>query len=355
MGRRLAGVARARSPATTKLPGDPARTGREMTVLRLHCSGPLQLLMDFADSLRGTDADWSIAVDHHRIHRADVAWIDAVQSGGLATLHGARATPTAPTGRPRKYSTRCWTAIRDALDYENRPDHRRAWRLMSLVTATMRGIIVDDLITDPRGFRAINDEDFSEWVLRHGAHPDVRGIPLVRGLYDMVFGYEDGDQRSTRVRRRDSPVFLTGVVLFEYKGAIFWKMTAGMGDVVIAPLYQALRRRGVQFEFFHRLDALHLDVKPSGRRRDHHGPAGAPRRRRRTLRTTDDSSRSAGVSGRSHCSTRSNARDGIDGSGNAFRGTASDVETRVLRRGVDFDHVVLAVSHRDGRTSSPRS
>ena len=32
-----------------------------------------------------------------------------------------------------------------------------------------------------------------------------------------------------------------------------------MGDVVIAPLYQVLRRRGVQFEFFHRVDALHLD------------------------------------------------------------------------------------------------
>ena len=53
--------------------------------------------------------------------------------------------------------------------------------------------------------------------------------------------------------------FLIGQVLFGYRGAIFWKMTAGMGDVVIAPLYQALRRRGVKFEFFHRLDALHLD------------------------------------------------------------------------------------------------
>ncbi|HVI02499.1 MAG TPA: FAD-dependent oxidoreductase, partial [Enhygromyxa sp.] len=29
--------------------------------------------------------------------------------------------------------------------------------------------------------------------------------------------------------------------------------TSGMGDVVFAPLYEALRRRGVRFEFFHRL------------------------------------------------------------------------------------------------------
>jgi len=41
-------------------------------------------------------------------------------------------------------------------------------------------------------------------------------------------------------------------------------MTAGMGDVVIAPLYQALRRAGVEFEFFHRVDALHLDDRRSG-------------------------------------------------------------------------------------------
>jgi uncharacterized protein with NAD-binding domain and iron-sulfur cluster len=40
-------------------------------------------------------------------------------------------------------------------------------------------------------------------------------------------------------------------------------MRAGMGDVVFAPLYQALRRRGVRFRFFHRLDNLHL--APDGR------------------------------------------------------------------------------------------
>ena len=53
-------------------------------------------------------------------------------------------------------------------------------------------------------------------------------------------------------------VFMTSKMFFEYKGAIFWKMPAGMGDVVFAPLYQVLRRRGVQFEFFHRVDQLHV-------------------------------------------------------------------------------------------------
>src|SRR3954468_20724510 len=74
----------------------------------------------------------------------------------------------------------------------------------------------------------------------------------------MVFGYENGD-----IRRQSCSdglaVLLTGIALFQYKGAFFWKMSAGMGDVVIAPLYQALRRRGVRFEFFPWVGALHLD------------------------------------------------------------------------------------------------
>ena len=43
-----------------------------------------------------------------------------------------------------------------------------------------------------------------------------------------------------------------------YKGSIFYKMQAGMGDVVFAPMYEVLRRRGVKFRFFHRLDNIRL-------------------------------------------------------------------------------------------------
>ena len=127
-----------------------------------------------------------------------------------------------------------------------------------MMIAVIRGILADNLVTDPRGFRAINDEDYNAWLLRHGAHPDVLDFALVRGLYDLVFAYEDADPERPSFGAGQA-IFLTALALFEYKGAIFWKMTAGMGDIVVAPLYQVLRQRGVEFEFFHRLDALHLD------------------------------------------------------------------------------------------------
>ena len=141
-------------------------------------------------------------------------------------------------------------------------------------------------------------------------------------------------------------IFLIGLVLFEYKGAIFWKMTAGMGDVVIAPLYQVLRKRGVEFEFFHRLDALHLDDRTSADRRDHHGPPGPARRRRRPLRTADQGARPPRLSRALPLAdqTRPASPDCDRHRWRSHFGERDDVETRVLRRGVDFDHVVLAVS-----------
>jgi hypothetical protein len=62
-----------------------------------------------------------------------------------------------------------------------------SWLLMSLVTAVARGILADILITDPRGFGAINDEDFGAWLLRHGGHRDVLEFPLIRGLSGTAY------------------------------------------------------------------------------------------------------------------------------------------------------------------------
>ena len=165
----------------------------------------------------------------------------------------------------------------------------------------------------------------------------------MRGLYDLVFGYEDADP--------DRPafgagltLFLTGLVLFEYKGAIFWKMTAGMGDVVIAPLYQALRRRGVEFEFFHRLDALHLDDRHTASMRSPWARQVQLADGIDRLRTPDHRARTTRLS-RAH---RWRINSTLPQHRRRLRlesiWAASRRRDAGLRRGVDFDHVVLAVS-----------
>jgi uncharacterized protein with NAD-binding domain and iron-sulfur cluster len=321
------------------LPGDPDGTGREMTAVGF-VQRALQLVLDFTESLRGASpGTFALSTSPEPPQAPFSQTITDVQRSALATVL-AMLDPQLPEGTPTEVLEHALDAMRNGIEYENRPDHHRTWLLISLVTAVVRGIVADNLVTDPRGFRAINDEDFGEWIVRHGGHPDVLDYPLVRGVYDLVFGYEDADPEKPAVSA-GLMIFLIGLVLFEYKGAIFWKMTAGMGDVVIAPLYEALRRRGVTFEFFHRVDGLHLDPRHQaidaitmGRQVrladgvDHYEPLvrvrGLPVFPDRPL--ADQLETSAGVGLESHFGDR------------------DDAETRVLRRGVDFDHVVLAAS-----------
>ncbi|MET0473303.1 MAG: FAD-dependent oxidoreductase [Mycobacterium sp.] len=313
-----------------ELPGEPNATGREFTAVEF-LTRALKLILEFADSLK--DAGES---DPH----STTQWLHVVRHGVMAML-ATLAKPSASEPVWSETLSATLAAVREALDYEGRPDHRRVWLLLSLETATIRGIVSDDLVTDPRGFRAINDEDFCAWILRHGAHPDVVDFPLVRGLYDMVFGYEDGDQGKPALAAGVA-VLLTGIALFQYKGAFFWKMTAGMGDVVIAPLYEALRRRGVEFEFFHRVDALHLD----GRRQAIEAiTMGRQVRLADGVNEYDPLTRVVGLPVfPTHPLVEQLEADAHSRGLESHFGERADVETRVLHRGVDFDQVVLAAS-----------
>lgn len=126
------------------------------------------------------------------------------------------------------------------------------WQVIDLVLAVIRGSIRQNLLFDPRGFDAINDYDWRDWLRMHGASERSLDSGFMRGIYDLAFAYEGGDV--------EKPAIAAGVALrgamrmfFTYRGALFWRMSGGMGDIVFAPIYQVLKERGVKFEFFHRL------------------------------------------------------------------------------------------------------
>ena len=134
---------------------------------------------------------------------------------------------------------------------------RRIWEIVDIVLAIMRGCIVDGIITHPRGFEVIDDYDWCDWLRRHGASEASVTSAFMRGSYDLLFAFEDGDVDRPRMAAGQA---LRGAfrMFFTYRGALFWKMKAGMGDVVFSPLYEVLKRRGVRFEFFHRLEEVKL-------------------------------------------------------------------------------------------------
>ncbi len=135
------------------------------------------------------------------------------------------------------------------------PGARRLHELIDLVRGTLSGMAVDGLAADRDAYDAINHLDLRDWLRRHGAQPSTVQSAIVRGQYDLAFSYEHGDP-SRPGSAAGWAVFGSSKLWFDFKGAFFWKMRAGMGDVVFAPLYQVLVARGVQFQFFSPVEKL---------------------------------------------------------------------------------------------------
>ena len=142
---------------------------------------------------------------------------------------------------------------------------RRVWTVVDLILAILRGAAVSGLALDPRGFDALNDYDWREWLRLHGASEESLDSGFMRGIYDLTFAFEGGDVTRPRLA---AGVALRGAMrmFFTYRGTLFWRMSAGMGDAVFAPLYEVLRHRGVRFEFFHRLRDVKLSRARAGER-----------------------------------------------------------------------------------------
>jgi uncharacterized protein with NAD-binding domain and iron-sulfur cluster len=267
-------------------PGDPGADATPMTVAVL-VQRALRLLGDFAGSLverSGPDAATappalvlstdpvppSVAPRHRGHARAlgaapGTLASDAVLVGALAVVSTMSALSTAAASVLDETAAAqiaqsvdvVVTRLHADLAARVRDDDaaRRTWQFLDLLRAIVGGIVADRLLDRPEGYAAVDNEDYRDWLVRHGASAETIASPLVRVVYDLVFGYEDGDDERPRFAA-GTGLLLSGKMFFDYRGAIFWKMTAGMGDVVFAPLYDALRARGVEFRFFHRVDAL---------------------------------------------------------------------------------------------------
>ena len=143
---------------------------------------------------------------------------------------------------------------RPFLDHD---DPRRAWSLVDLLLTIVIGVLEDGILEN--GFDVISDKDFREWLNDKGADPLVSNGPLIQSLYDIFFAYEGGDVSRPSVEAGPA---LRGSLrtMLTYQGHVLYKMNAGMGDTVFAPLYLALKQRGVTFKFFHRVEKLVYDA-----------------------------------------------------------------------------------------------
>jgi uncharacterized protein with NAD-binding domain and iron-sulfur cluster len=133
---------------------------------------------------------------------------------------------------------------------------RRIWELIDLLAANIRGLVVAGLeATD--NFASLDEYNYEDWLRLNRVSERTLKNPILRGAYDLGLAYVNGDPRDPQIAAGQA-LNAACRFFFMYKGALFWRMKAGMGDVLFAPMYLALRSRGVKFRFFHRLDDIDL-------------------------------------------------------------------------------------------------
>lgn len=182
---------------------------------------------------------WSKALESHPAARdraqadALLDFFDDIEATYDAIFQGAKSAAAPPSGAK-------WMIIR---------------QLLHLFGAVQRGF-VHDLFLPDQPFEALDDLDFRDWLVRHGARRDVVDeSSIVHALYDTMFQYVDGDVGRPSYAAGSALGVLVRLI-GTFKGSVMWNIQAGMGEAVVAPLYEVLRDRGVQFRFFRKVKKL---------------------------------------------------------------------------------------------------
>ena len=140
---------------------------------------------------------------------------------------------------------------------------RLVFTTLDVIASATAGVAADGVLE--HGWEVINDRDLCRWLEEHGARQVTLGrtpaqrSPLLRALYDVAFAYPDGviDHADAAAGTALNDLLR---LAFSYRGALFYKMKAGMAETVLTPMYELLRCRGVEFKFFHAVTELRLSA-----------------------------------------------------------------------------------------------
>ncbi|HEX2618653.1 MAG TPA: oleate hydratase, partial [Phototrophicaceae bacterium] len=161
--------------------------------------------------------------------------------------------------RLRSHQKKLWNQVKDEVVTNFRA--YSAWTLQDFVATTLIGMLHDEVML--LGFDVVNDLDFSAWMLRHATIPEGTAItirtPMVRFVYDAGFSVLERDGRIVSEIEAGTALRIGMRMFVYYTGSVFWMFQAGCGETIFAPLYQVLKRRGVKFEFFHKVINLHTN------------------------------------------------------------------------------------------------
>jgi uncharacterized protein with NAD-binding domain and iron-sulfur cluster len=133
---------------------------------------------------------------------------------------------------------------------------RRALITLDFYATLIIGALCDNV--EILGYDRLDAENWSDWLQRHGCHEATLRSPVVMTTVNICYQSPNGD--TSRAARMGAGCYLNWTLrACAYMGQLIWSFAAGTGETVVAPMYEVLRRRGVRFEFFHKVEALRID------------------------------------------------------------------------------------------------
>jgi uncharacterized protein with NAD-binding domain and iron-sulfur cluster len=149
------------------------------------------------------------------------------------------------------------------------PCVRFVYMAQDFARAVISGIVPDVLL---HGFAHLDELEWKDWLHDHGASNfTLQHAPWIKGYYDLTFAFKDGDTSKPNLAAGTAMKDMLRIA-FNYKGAVMWKMQAGMGDVVFSQPYRVLKDRGVNVRFFQRMLRLELSPDKTAVEKIHYQP-----------------------------------------------------------------------------------
>jgi len=149
----------------------------------------------------------------------------------------------------------------DETQAEADPTPRRMAQLFDLMIAAIKGLLAEGVVTGHSTYSELDGMELKPFLKAHGAHESSLRSAALRGYYDIAFAFKDG-KTDFAAENSGAGTALQALLrmCLDYRGAFMWEMQAGMGDTIFAPYYEVLKKRGVRFEFFHRVRKLALNA-----------------------------------------------------------------------------------------------
>lgn len=145
---------------------------------------------------------------------------------------------------------------------EKSPALQRINLMIAFAYYNLKGILEDvyDPQTDKFDYNRINDYDYREWLFQHGAPKWLVYSVVVRFFYTGTFANLVNEQGGAIGAGTALEFFSKSI---GYKGSFVFQFVYGTGDVMVMPMYEVLKNRGVEFKFFHEIQQVHYSSNGS--------------------------------------------------------------------------------------------